>query len=47
MIISICQLQGKSCEKKYAQTMAKKILDSCDKKRTGKITKEEFIYGYI
>jgi Ca2+-binding EF-hand superfamily protein len=45
MIISTCQLLGKSCDQQYAQTMAKKILDSCDKHRRGKITKEEFIYG--
>jgi Ca2+-binding EF-hand superfamily protein len=45
MIISTSELIGKSCEKQYAQNLAKKILDSCDTNRNGRITKEEFIIG--
>ncbi len=45
MITATSELLGNSCEVQSAKTLAKKILDSCDKKRNGKITREEFVDG--
>lgn len=45
MITSTSELLGKPCETQTAKSLAKKILDSCDKKRNGKITKDEFVMG--
>lgn len=45
MITSTSELLGKPCDTPSAKSLAKKILDSCDKKRNGKVTKEEFVNG--
>ena len=45
MITATNELLGKPCGLQTAKGLAKKILDSCDKKRSGKITKEEFMNG--
>lgn len=45
MITATNDLIGKPMELTNAKTLAKKILDSCDKKRNKKITKAEFIDG--
>jgi len=45
MIISTSELLGKPCEMQNAKVLAKKILDTCDRKRDGKITEDEFING--
>lgn len=45
MITSTSELMGKPCDTPSARNLAKKILDSCDKKRSGKITREEFVDG--
>ncbi|CAF4043798.1 unnamed protein product, partial [Adineta steineri] len=45
MITSTNELLGKSCDLPSAKNLAKKILDTCDKDRNGKITKEEFLNG--
>ena len=45
MITATSELLGKSCELSNAKSLAKKIMDSCDKKRNGKITKDEFVNG--
>ncbi|UJR19977.1 hypothetical protein I4U23_023109 [Adineta vaga] len=38
-------LLGRPLETANAKTLAKKILDTCDKQRNGKISKEEFVNG--
>jgi Ca2+-binding EF-hand superfamily protein len=45
MITATSELLGKPCELQNAKSLAKKILDFCDKKRNGKITREEFVNG--
>lgn len=45
MITSTSELMGKPCDTSSAKSLAKKIIDSCDKKRVGKITKQEFVNG--
>ncbi len=45
MITATSELLGKPYEVQSTKSLAKKILDSCDKKRNGKITKEEFVNG--
>ena len=45
IITATGELLGKPCEMQNAKMLAKKILDTCDKKRNGKITREEFIQG--
>ena len=45
MITSTSELLGRPSDTPSAKNLAKKILDSCDKKRSGKITKEEFVNG--
>lgn len=45
MITATSELLGKPCDTASARGFAKKILDLCDKKRRGKITKEEFVNG--
>ena len=43
IITATSELLGRACDVQTAKTFAKKILDTCDKKRNGKVTKEEFI----
>jgi hypothetical protein len=45
MINSTGELLGNPSDLQNAKGLAKKILDSCDKQRNGKITKEEFVNG--
>ena len=45
MINATSELLGNASETQNAKILAKKILDTCDKKRNGKITKEEFVHG--
>ena len=45
MITSTNELLGTPCDLPSAKVLAKKIFDHCDKKRSGKITKEEFVNG--
>jgi len=45
MITATSDLLGNSCDTANARSLAKKILDTCDKNRSGKITKNEFING--
>ena len=47
MIIATSALTGKLWETHDAERLAKQILESCDIRRIGKITKTEFINGYI
>jgi Ca2+-binding EF-hand superfamily protein len=45
MITATAELVNKSNRLKSPGNLAKKIFDSCDRKRSGKITKEEFVNG--
>lgn len=45
MIIATSELTGNLWKIQDAQHLAKKIMKSCDIRRTGKITRTEFING--
>jgi Ca2+-binding EF-hand superfamily protein len=45
IITATSELLGRACDAQTAKIFAKKILDACDKKRNGKVTREEFING--